>query len=88
MPLCTGRVYLALDADIARLRDELREVVKSLSTLQSELASLRTDIVWIKNITEDVCIDVDDLMQFKWRICGISAGVSVAISVGLYLVWG
>ena len=67
---------------------EMHEIIKSLTEIKEELATLRADMVWVKGIVEDVCTDVEDLKAFKWRVYGISLGVSLTVNFGLYFLRG
>jgi len=72
--------------EASSLRTELRGIVTTLGEIREELATLRTDMVWIKSITEGSCNDIDELKAFKWRTYGISAGISMAVSIGMYFL--
>ena len=74
--------------EICQFRDELRDIAKTLVEIREELATQRTDMVWVKGITEGVCTDIEDLQAFKWRLYGMSAGISACVGVAMRFLWG
>jgi len=79
---------LGREDESSGFRADLREIVSTLGLIREELATLRADMVWVKGITEGVCNDVDELQAFKWKLYGMSAGISLGVSIGMYLLRG
>ncbi len=77
-------VELADDgSNFGGIRTEIRELLTAMSVIREELAAIRTDILWLKNITGGFQGDIDELKAFRWRVYGVSAGVSAAVSVAM-----
>ena len=79
-----------MDRDDCKTRfwQELKEIISTLTAIKEELATLRADMGWVKGIVGDVCTDVEDLKAFKWKVYGISLGVSLSVNGLLYFLRG
>ena len=55
-------VELADDgSNFGGIRTEIRELLTAMSVIREELAAIRTDILWLKNITGGFQGDIDEL---------------------------
>lgn len=76
--------------EIKAMRDGLKDIGTTLSSIQVDVAELKTDMKWLKEGIGDVTNDVDKLQEFRWKTYGacmvISGAISIVGAIGIYLI--